>query len=170
MRKRTVVLAALALLLSAPAYAQRTTATIRGAIRDATQAVLPGVTVTIVNEQTGFTRTTVTNEVGTVTSASDFHVRPTVTGFTPTAGAAGETVTITGNALNGATGVRFGTADATVLGGGDASQVMAIVPGTATTGPITVITVEGSDTSSDDFEVLGPMASAPRWRFTAPSR
>src|SRR5438552_3659147 len=64
MRKRTVVLAALALLLSAPAYAQRTTATIRGAIRDATQAVLPGATVTIVNEQTGFTRTTVTNEVG----------------------------------------------------------------------------------------------------------
>ena len=112
----------------------------------------------------------ITNEAGTVTSSSNFHVLPTVTGFTPTAGAAGDTVTIMGNALNAVTGVRFGGADATVLPGGNASQVMAIVPGTATTGPITVITVEGSDTSADDFEVLGPMASAPRLRFIAPLR
>ncbi|HEY2996403.1 MAG TPA: IPT/TIG domain-containing protein, partial [Methylomirabilota bacterium] len=115
-------------------------------------------------------RITITNEAGTVTAASDFHVLPTVTGFTPTAGAAGDTVTITGNALNGATGVRFGTADATILAGGNASQVLAIVPGTATTGPITVTTVEGSDTSDDDFEVLGPMAAASRLRLMTPSR
>jgi hypothetical protein len=104
-------------------------------------------------------RITITNEAGTVTSSSDFHVLPTVTGFTPTEGAAGDTVTITGNALNGASGVRFGGADATILPGGTASQVMAIVPGTATTGRITVTTVEGSDTSEGDFEVLGPMAT-----------
>src|SRR5256712_1053107 len=64
MPKQFVFLALLLVLVSVPAHAQRTTATIRGAISDATQAVLPGVTVTVVNEQIGFTRTTVTNEVG----------------------------------------------------------------------------------------------------------
>lgn len=108
-------------------------------------------------------RITVVNAAGTVTSASDFHVLPTITGFTPDEGAAGTLVTITGNALNGATGVRFGAADATLVGG-NATQVVAIVPGTATTGPITVITPEGSTASADAFDVLGPMelASAAR--------
>jgi hypothetical protein len=101
-------------------------------------------------------RITITNAAGTVTSAADFHVLPTVTGFTPAEGAAGTLVTITGNALNGATGVRFGAADATLVDG-NASQVVAIVPGTATTGPITVITPEGSAASAEAFDVLGPM-------------
>jgi Carboxypeptidase regulatory-like domain len=64
MSKRFVLLALSLVLLSTPAFAQRTTATIRGLVVDATQAVLPGVTVTVVNEQTGLTRSVVTNEVG----------------------------------------------------------------------------------------------------------
>jgi len=107
-------------------------------------------------------RITVTNDAGTVTSASDFRVQPSLTGFTPGEGAAGTVVTITGNALAGVTAVRFGSADATIIGG-NASQVLAIVPGTAVTGRISVVTAtEGSVVSADEFEVLGPEALAAR--------
>ena len=104
-------------------------------------------------------RITIANEAGTVTSASDFHVLPTVTDFTPAAGEAGTIVTINGNALNEVSAVRFGPAVGTVLSG-NASQVLAIVPGTAATGPITVTTIEGSATSATDFEVLAPLAAS----------
>jgi len=104
-------------------------------------------------------RITIANEAGTVTSASDFHVLPTVTDFTPAAGEAGTIVTINGNALNEVSAVRFGPAVGTVLSG-NGSQVLAIVPGTAATGPITVTTIEGSATSATDFEVLAPLAAS----------
>jgi len=106
-------------------------------------------------------RITVTNDAGMVTSASDFRVLPSITGFTPGEGAAGTVVTIAGNALGGVTAVRFGSADATILSG-NASQVVAIVPGTAFTGRITVVTAEGSASSADAFEVLAPEALAAR--------
>jgi hypothetical protein len=64
MRKQSMVLALFALLVAASAYAQRTSATVRGTVRDSTQAVLPGATVTVVNTDTGLTRATVTNSVG----------------------------------------------------------------------------------------------------------
>jgi hypothetical protein len=64
---RKVVLPAvmgLVLLLPATLFAQRTTASIRGTVRDTTQAVLPGVTVTATNEDTGLVRSVVTNDAG----------------------------------------------------------------------------------------------------------
>ena len=62
MRKLQWLLAA-AILLGSPsaALAQRTTATVRGTARDSTQAVLPGVTVTVTNEETGLVREVTTN-------------------------------------------------------------------------------------------------------------
>ena len=69
MRKQSVVFALLAVLLPASSYAQRTTATVRGTVRDSTQAVLPGATVTVVNQDTGLTRATVTNSVGAYVAA-----------------------------------------------------------------------------------------------------
>ena len=60
-------------LLPSLAYGQRTTAALRGTVRDATQAVLPGVTVTVTNEETGLVRTGVTNASG-VYSAPDLPV------------------------------------------------------------------------------------------------
>ena len=64
--RKVVVTAALGFVLLLPAtlFAQRTTASIRGTVRDATQAVLPGVTVTATNEDTGLVRSVVTNESG----------------------------------------------------------------------------------------------------------
>ena len=62
---RKIVLSVTIVLLCVPAlsYAQRTTATIRGTVRDTTQAVLPGVTVTATNEDTGLVRAVVTNYI-----------------------------------------------------------------------------------------------------------
>ena len=55
-----------AILLAFPtaALAQRTTATVRGTVRDATQAVLPGVAVSVTNEETGLVRAVITNGEG----------------------------------------------------------------------------------------------------------
>jgi len=108
-------------------------------------------------------RITVTNEAGTVTSASDFHVLPSVTGFTPVAGPPGTEVTMTGNALGTTSTVLFGSAVATLVSA-NASQVVAIVPGTAATGPITVTTGDGNAITADAFEVLGPIASPATFR------
>lgn len=47
-----------------PASAQRSTATLRGTVRDSSQAVVPGATVTATNQETGLSRTTVTNTEG----------------------------------------------------------------------------------------------------------
>jgi hypothetical protein len=61
---RRILLASItSLLLCAPCVAQ-SLGTITGQIKDGTGAVLPGVTVTVVNTATNATRTVVTNEVG----------------------------------------------------------------------------------------------------------
>src|SRR5262245_4645813 len=63
---RNLLAAALSLVLSAPAFAQSTAANgaIEGTISDSSGGVLPGVTVTILNAETGAERTVVTNEKG----------------------------------------------------------------------------------------------------------
>ena len=47
-----------------PVHAQRQLGAIQGTITDQTGGVIPGVTVTVTNKNTGEVRTTVTNEVG----------------------------------------------------------------------------------------------------------
>jgi hypothetical protein len=59
-----LVLAAL-LALPAMAGAQTTTASLQGTVKDASSAVLPGVTVTVRSPDTGFTRTTTSGPDGT---------------------------------------------------------------------------------------------------------
>ena len=73
--RRLALTASITLVLLAPslAHAQRITASIRGTVRDATQGVLPGVTVTATNEDTGLVRSVVTNESG-VYSAADLPI------------------------------------------------------------------------------------------------
>src|SRR5689334_20049653 len=64
---RTMVRAVLVMMLfvcAAPAWAQLTTASIRGTVTDATGAIVPGATVTVKGEQTGFARDTSTNAEG----------------------------------------------------------------------------------------------------------
>ena len=65
MRKLLWLLTAAILLAShTEALAQRSTATVRGTARDSTQAVLPGVTITVTNEETGIVREVTTNADG----------------------------------------------------------------------------------------------------------
>src|SRR5690349_17836740 len=52
------------LLVSTPALAQTGSAVIRGVVRDANQAVVPGASVTITNERTGVEQKTQTNAEG----------------------------------------------------------------------------------------------------------
>ncbi len=64
-RPHSLLLVGVLLILNAgPALAQRTTATLRGTITDATESILPGVTVTVTNIETGLVRTTVSNASG----------------------------------------------------------------------------------------------------------
>src|SRR2546425_11584779 len=64
MRKPFLFLFVALLFLATPALSQRSTGGIRGRVRDATQAVLPGTPVTVLNEETGLSRTVVTNAAG----------------------------------------------------------------------------------------------------------
>ena len=61
---RRAALAAMCLLLATAARAQVTTADILGRVTDSSGAVLPGVSVTIVNSATRDTRTQITNDTG----------------------------------------------------------------------------------------------------------
>ncbi len=63
---RVLSVALLSVLLSVPAFAQSQAANgaIEGTVTDATGGVLPGVTVTITNTDTGTERVVVTNEIG----------------------------------------------------------------------------------------------------------
>src|SRR5213594_2109396 len=106
----------------------------------------------------------VTTPGGTATSASSFTVSipinpPAITGFTPTTGPAGTSVTISGTNFTGATAVKFNgtSASFTVT---SATAIQATVPAGATSGPITVTTPGGTATSSGSFTVVnGPVIS-----------
>ncbi len=66
---RTMWFVFVLLALAAPANAQRTTASIRGTVTDSSGAIVPGANVTVKNEDTGFTRSTVTNASGSYSFA-----------------------------------------------------------------------------------------------------
>ena len=94
----------------------------------------------------------VTAPGGTATSATNFTVAPQISGFTPTIGAVGAVVTITGVNFTGATAVKFHGASAKYTVD-SSTQVTATVPASATTGPITVTTAAGTGTSATNFTV-----------------
>ena len=95
------------------------------------------------------------------TGFSDFHFvvthgEPVVTGFTPVKGAPGDSVTVSGLNFTGATNVTFATLRAHFAITAD-TQMQAIVPTGAVTGPITVTTPSGSGSSTQSFQiVIGP--------------
>jgi hypothetical protein len=77
---------------------------------------------------------------------------PAISGFSPTGGPVGSSVTINGSGLTGATAVKFNGTAATFSIVSD-SQITATVPAGATTGPISVTTAAGTATSSGSFSV-----------------
>jgi len=75
---------------------------------------------------------------------------PTITSFTPTSAATGETVTITGTNFTGATAVSFGGTAATSFIVVNATTITAVVA-SGTTGTISVVTSSGTATSLGSF-------------------
>ena len=120
-----------------------------------------GVIVTHVPPAATSGPVTVVTPNGTATSSGNFTVTapapPTVSGTSPAGGPAGASVAIGGKGFTGATAVRFnGTnADFTVSSDG---QIATRVPAGATSGPITVVTPNGTGTSSGNFTVAVPAA------------
>jgi len=86
-------------------------------------------------------------------SFGKFVVIPEVTSFTPTSGAVGTSVTVTGNSFTAATKVTFGGVAATSYKVIKDTQVDALVPTGAVTGPIAVTTAGGTGTSTTSFTV-----------------
>ena len=95
----------------------------------------------------------VTTPNGTVVSTTSFlvGVPPTITSFTPTTGAIGSTVVITGTNFTGATQVSFGGINAPVFSVNSATQITVVVPVGAVTGAISVTTPLGTGTSTTSF-------------------
>jgi hypothetical protein len=84
---------------------------------------------------------------------------PTVTGFNPTSGNVGTSVTVTGTNFTGATSITFNGTPATFTVTDD-STIATSVPTGATTGPITVTSPGGTGTSASNFTVTTPAGPA----------
>lgn len=118
------------------------------------EAVVPG------NATTGLIR--VTTAGGTGISRGQFQVTnptvPVITFFNPIQGPVGTAVTINGQSLGNATTVLFNGVQA-VINTNTATTITTAVPVGATTGPITVITANGTAISQNNFTVTTPGAT-----------
>jgi hypothetical protein len=70
MKRFHVVPVILSIILSINAFGQSSNATLSGTVTDAARALIPGVTVTATNNDTGVVSTAITNETGTYNIAS----------------------------------------------------------------------------------------------------
>jgi hypothetical protein len=77
---------------------------------------------------------------------------PQITYLSPAGGRVGDQVTIGGSRLANPIDVRFHDVSAAVLGS-SLNQIVAVVPAGATTGPVTVVTAQGSTQSTNAFYV-----------------
>ena len=89
-----------------------------------------------------------------VSSATVNSTPPTISSFTPTSGAIGSPVVITGTDFTGATAVRFNGINATSFTINSATQITTTVPTGATTGSISVTTAGGTGNSSSNFTII----------------
>ena len=85
---------------------------------------------------------------------------PTINSFSPTSGAIGTAVTLTGSALTGASKVTFNGVSASFAVDSD-SKITTSVPSGATSGKIAVVTPAGTTTSASSFTVTtSPLATS----------
>ena len=70
MKKFVAAASLLSILVLTNTFAQTTNATLGGTVSDASRALIPGVSVTATNTQTGIVTTVITNETGAYQFAS----------------------------------------------------------------------------------------------------
>jgi hypothetical protein len=90
---------------------------------------------------------------GIASSKTKLAVVPSIKSFSPTSGPVGTAVIITGNSFTKTTKVTFGGVAATSYKAINDTQVDALVPTGAVTGPIAVTTAGGTGTSATSFTV-----------------
>lgn len=95
----------------------------------------------------------VTAPGGSFITTTQFRVLPLITGFTPEVGDVGTVVTISGSALTGTTAVRFGGVNSLLVTNISANRLSAVVPAAAVSGPITVVTGNGTNSSAASFHL-----------------
>lgn len=95
---------------------------------------------------------TVTTPGGVIASSGNFTVTPRVDSFTPLIGPSGTTVTVRGRSFTNATAVRFNGQNAGFSSVTD-TQLVAVVPNGATTGPLTVVTPDGAGAGPVNYVV-----------------
>jgi len=127
----------------------------------ATEVDFNGVPATPSNVHTGSLKvrvppTATTGAIRVVTpdgtaTISSFTVLAKVGSFSPMNGGPGTIVTISGSGFVGATGVQFNGFPAASFTLDSPTQITAVVPAGATTGPVTVTTADGSATSYNSF-------------------
>ena len=145
----------------------------------ATAVLFNGVSATpyVVNNNNQITATVPASATtGTITllapgggfaTASNFFILPTITSFLPANGVIGTRVTINGANFIGTPTVKFNGITATGVVVTNSTLLGATVPSTATTGPITVTTTDGTATSLTLFYLppfitsFSPTNSAP---------
>ncbi len=94
---------------------------------------------------------TVTTKYGTATlNFKILQPPPTITGFDPMAGPAGQVVTISGYNFGGVTSVKFGSTAANIISSSK-EEIKVAVPGEITSAFITVTTQSGSVTSANRY-------------------
>lgn len=97
----------------------------------------------------------VTTIAGSASTVRWFAVAPRIAGFTPGSGGPGTTVIIEGANFTGTTSVHFGGTNAASFSVPAPTQIHAVVPAKAPSGPITVVTPVGVATSSQGFVMAG---------------
>jgi len=83
---------------------------------------------------------------------------PSIISFSPIEGPVGTSVTVAGSGFTGTTDVQFNGVSDPTFSAVDDSLITATVPPGAISGPISVITPEGTATSAGDFTVTLPVA------------
>jgi uncharacterized repeat protein (TIGR01451 family) len=97
----------------------------------------------------------ITGPGGMFITTNVFAILPKIYGFSPNIGPVGTVVTISGTSLFDVTSVEFGgvaTSDFTAT----TNQVQVVVPAGAASGPLTVVTPYGNDTSTNSFTATKP--------------
>ena len=137
--------------LSGVNFTNATDVSFNGASASFTVVNNTSVTATVPANATSGT-ISITTPGGSMNNSAIFSLPPTVSSFTPGSGVVGISVTINGGNFTNATSVQFNGVNAAFTLGNN-SQLTAVVPTNATTGPISVVAPGGTGVSAANFTV-----------------